>query len=60
MKITPWVDIVCCRCGWIANGSGYYYRGIIKALHQNTKDWHEIRGDVYCPDCYAKLKDEQT
>lgn len=58
-KITPWVDITCSNCGCLAEGSGYYHRGIITELQNNTKDWHEEDGSTYCPECWAGLFAEE-
>lgn len=58
MKITPWVDVTCSRCGTIATGSGYYYKGIIKKIQENTKDWHTDGGEVLCPDCWKEMKED--
>lgn len=52
-KIRPnvWCDITCSQCGAMANGSGYFYNGIIKELRNNTKDWVDNDGTVLCPYC---------
>lgn len=60
-KIEPWVDVTCGKCGCLAFGSGYYYRGIITELRRSTRNW--IVDDVYgtiCPDCKADLKEERN
>lgn len=58
-KIVPFVTVMCCRCGEVAEGSGFYYRGIIAAIDKATKDWiysEEIAG-VLCPKCKKGEKD---
>lgn len=59
-KIVPWVDVTCCKCGCMADHSGYYYRGIIGDLKKVTKNWYIDTSGRYCPDCARKegLKDD--
>ena len=55
-KIIPWVDISCSRCGTLADGSGYYYRGILTELRKGTKGWtiDDVYGTI-CPRCKKEL-----
>lgn len=55
-----WCDITCSECGSIANGSGYFYNGIIKKLRENTKDWVSLDGCVYCPSCWEEHENERV
>ena len=59
-KIKPWVDVTCNFCGCIANGSGWYYKGIIGKLKESTKDWIEVNGEYCCPECAKERKEEEN
>lgn len=50
-KIIPWVDVTCCKCGCMAEHSGYYYRGIVGDLEKDVKDWVKVGADCFCPSC---------
>lgn len=58
-KIVPWVDITCGRCGCLADSSGYYYKGIITKLKQETKSWRydNTYGNL-CPGCQQEIERE--
>lgn len=54
----PQVEVFCKYCSRIAKSSGYYYRGIIGELQQETKDWYieDNKGtDAVCPECAKKM-----
>ena len=58
-KITPWVDVSWCQCGCLAEGSGFYYRGIIEVLKKNTKKWKHFNGGYYCPSCAKEYLEQE-
>lgn len=55
-KPEVWCDITCSKCGCLASGSGYYYKGIISKLRNNTKNWIVDEGmNNICPECQKEL-----
>ena len=58
-KILPWVDVTCAYCGCLADGSGYYHKGIISQLKKSTKNWKiDETGACVCPNCFKEREEE--
>ena len=54
----PWVEVQCIYCSALAAHSGFYYRGIVGKLQEDTKDWYfeDRKGtEAVCPDCAKKM-----
>ena len=61
VKAKIYCEVICCHCGGLAFGSGYYRNSsTISKLKEKTKDWvwsDEYSGNL-CPDCQGELKNK--